>query len=149
MADWTTVPPKTIQSIVQPHGADVTLEFTSDDATPRTVQKKFAVRHREDLERQAHSFQLRLASNDLLPAEDEAITPKAPDPIDVAIEAANAARRKLRNLKAYQAEVNKPDTATLGSSGITILQVRNALIADAEADISNAARIAVFLEQTQ
>lgn len=143
MANWII---KTIETLVRPHGADVTLEFTSDETPPRTSRKKFSVRNREDLERQAHAFQLKLASDDLLPQADDTVVPKAPNPVDQAIESARLAVRKLGALDRYLTVSGKTDVAVFGSTTITVAAVRLNLIAAAEADITSAARLSAFLE---
>ena len=59
-ADWTTVDPTVVSKLVQPHGADVVLEFTEDTPTPRTTEKRFSVFDLADLEDQAFQYQIQL-----------------------------------------------------------------------------------------
>ncbi len=147
MADWTTVPAKVIKHTGP---GEYLLEFT-DDSAPTPLKQTEKVRGAStlaQLESGAYRKAVELGGVDDIPAAGANVALTAPSGVEQAIGDANAARGKLRNLNAYQAESKKADGGIFGSSGVTVAQARDSLIVDAEADVTNQARLAVFLEET-
>ncbi len=165
MADWTVNDPIKVKHDIVPQRQGSPLDLRvfvrfQDDATPTTNKfpdasqeaKIYTARGVGAWDRVREGVRLdRLTLNqgELPPADGETFAPTtAPTPQESAISDAVEARRKLRNLSAYQAESGKANAGELGTSGITFAQARDSLTTEAEADITNQSRLGVFIEKT-
>lgn len=160
MANWNTVdpiivtdpPPKVLfeESGGRDASVRVRVRFTDDTTpTPNTREKDYIVsgaNARADLAKLVHRDRETLqGSGSLTPG---AITPVAPTAVEAAIAAYQLASARFLALAKLQARLGIADGDQIGTSGLTVTQVRTSLQNTMKADLTNQARITVALDNT-
>lgn len=148
---WTAVPDQTIQrrgqggaqafvsvTYTNSEGGDpITMTHEVDPTDPLTSLRRIVHRTIQGLE----------AANAVTPGTP--IDPLAPPPItplEQALQDYQKAVQRLDRLNRLQAIMGWLDTSQIGASGVTVLQAKNALRAEVTADMTNAARITMALD---